>query len=160
MARERLARVDIGTGRRSWRRRSRWLVRLWSRPHCLELFGALQIWQDVSPSRKLAYRSEALGEHDLLRSEQSLFRIRQELVAKQEEIDRTAPIPAKGWIGRVFGSSDSGLAGEMAGLQAMERQMARSLSALKKRKVRRKADCAHTRDVKNSVGPYPDECIN
>jgi hypothetical protein len=83
-------------------------------------------------------------------------------VAKREEISRQNVQPETsngGWMGRVFGSkADQGesllsgsawsyavsdlepeaasLQAELAGLQAMERQVARSLSAMKVKKVR------------------------
>jgi hypothetical protein len=78
--------------------------------------------------------SEMLSENDVSRAEQSLYRIRQELAVKRDEANRAPPTPSKGWMGRFF-TADQGIGAELDGLQAMERQMARSLKQLKKRKV-------------------------
>jgi len=111
---------------------------IWSSKNSLELHGASQAWAQVGVvvfyTTRVAYGSETLSENDLSRAEQSLYRIRQELAAKRDEANRAPPTPSKGWMGRFF-TADQGIGAELDGLQAMERQMARSLKQLKKRKV-------------------------
>ena len=51
-------------------------------------------------------------EGDVLQVERSLYRIRQDLISKQEELRRFAPASSEGtgWMGRMFGgSANSGM---------------------------------------------------
>jgi hypothetical protein len=103
----------------------------------------------------LSADSSSLSDTDIIQAERSLYRVRHDLVAKREEMSRVSAQsePASGgWMGRVFGSkadqgmSDrlnatdeaevSSLQAELAGLRAMESQVARSISAMKVKKVR------------------------
>lgn len=92
--------------------------------------------------------SIAVTDHDIARAEQSLYRVQQDLAVKKD-----LPVPAKSWVGRIFAP---GQTAEVDGLKAMERQMARSLKVLRKRKVRSiKVDLlAKTRVGKNSRKVY------
>jgi hypothetical protein len=49
-----------------------------------------------------------LSDSDILQAERSLYRIRQDLILKQEELTRVSNSgsnsPSRGWAGRVFGS--------------------------------------------------------
>jgi hypothetical protein len=67
------------------------------------------------------------------RAEQSLARTRQELAAKEDEMTRTST-PSKSWVGKLLKTSGNEL--ELDGLRTLERQMARSLNTMRKRKVR------------------------
>lgn len=133
----------------------------------MEFYGASQAWPQVCQTRwvrpsSVLTLSETLSENDVTRAEQSLYRIRQELAAKRDEANRAPPTPSKGWMGRFF-TADQGIGAELDGLQAMERQMARSLKQLKKRKVSSFIDCrprniAYSRANKSSAGPYWAKC--
>ena len=55
--------------------------------------------------------SRALTDNDVLQAERSLYRVRQDLVAKREELGRLGATDAgsasgRGWIGRVFGGKE------------------------------------------------------
>ncbi|CAD6587813.1 MAG: hypothetical protein TREMPRED_004862, partial [Tremellales sp. Tagirdzhanova-0007] len=86
--------------------------------------------------------SRALTDNDVLQAERSLYRVRQDLVAKREELGRLGATDAgsasgRGWIGRVFGGKeDQAVQAELLGLQAIESQVSRSLLAMKARKKR------------------------
>ncbi|ORY32871.1 Abscisic acid G-protein coupled receptor-domain-containing protein [Naematelia encephala] len=91
-----------------------------------------------------------LTDNDLLQAERSLYRVRQELVTKRDELSRTGGgqpgSPSRGWMGKVFANKDdqqaAALRAELEGLEAMERQVARSMSAMKLR--RRRQDFGQT----------------
>ncbi|KAK4685669.1 hypothetical protein P7C73_g4469, partial [Tremellales sp. Uapishka_1] len=104
--------------------------------------------------------SRLLSDNDILQAERSLYRVRHDMVGKREDMSRIANQSpnggesSSGWMGRVFGNGDQGMSfgnggdvayvvietaslqAELRGLQAMERQVARSLSAMKARKRR------------------------
>ena len=55
--------------------------------------------------------SRALTDHDILQAERSLYRVRQDLVAKRDELGRLGATDAgsasgRGWMGRVFGGKE------------------------------------------------------
>ncbi|WVO15091.1 hypothetical protein L204_102735 [Cryptococcus depauperatus] len=81
--------------------------------------------------------SKTLTDNDLLQAERSLYRVRQDLVAKQDELDRFNEQLSEGpggWMGKVFGeynSQTTSLRAELKGLQVMESQVSRSLKAMK-----------------------------
>ncbi|WVR06897.1 hypothetical protein IAU60_003933 [Kwoniella sp. DSM 27419] len=90
--------------------------------------------------------SRALGDNDLLQAERSLYRVRQDLVTKREEVSRVSAVsgtstPSRGgWMGRMFGNQSqqelAGLEAELSGLITLEYQVSRSLKAMKLRKKR------------------------
>nr|WVH01961.1 golgi pH regulator [Naematelia aurantialba] len=91
-----------------------------------------------------------LTDNDVLQAERSLYRVRQELVTKRDELGRISGgqpgSPSRGWMGKVFTNKDdqqaASLRAELEGLEAMERQVARSMSAMKLR--RRRQDFGQT----------------
>ncbi|RXK39301.1 hypothetical protein M231_03380 [Tremella mesenterica] len=94
-------------------------------------------------------RSRPVTDSDLLQAERSLYRVRHELIAKREELNRLAVPSTPGgssWMGRVFGSREdqesASVRAELSGLQAMERQVSRSATAMKLRK--RTQEFGHT----------------
>jgi hypothetical protein len=109
----------------------------------------------LNHSREMGADDRSLSDTDIIQAERSLYRVRQDMVSKREEMGRisTHAEPTSGWMGKVFGSkADQGesppdsagladsaevasLQAEMAGLRAMESQVARSLSAMKVKKV-------------------------
>ncbi|ODO09120.1 hypothetical protein I350_02720 [Cryptococcus amylolentus CBS 6273] len=100
---------------------------------------------------------KSLTDNDLLQAERSLYRVRQDLISKKEEVERYAPVSGSsgGWMGRMFGGENgrvASLQAELGGLAAMESQVARSLKAMKVRK--RRQDFGHTYrgQVYNLVG--------
>ncbi|KAK8864574.1 hypothetical protein IAR55_001824 [Kwoniella newhampshirensis] len=89
--------------------------------------------------------SRSLTDNDILKAERSLYRVRQDIITKKEELNRVlAPsgisTPSKGWMGRMFGSQGdneaASLQAELDGLKAMESQVSKSLKAMKLRKRR------------------------
>ncbi|KAL7421922.1 hypothetical protein Q5752_003694 [Cryptotrichosporon argae] len=113
--------------------------------------------------------SKQVTDNDVLQAERSLYRVRHDLVAKRDELNRMAvPTAAaaagggagadagSGWMGRVFGSkADQDVAAtqaEIRGLKEMEAQVSRSLAAMKLRKRRQGFSATVKGKVYNVLG--------
>jgi hypothetical protein len=95
-----------------------------------------------------------ISDADVLQAERSLYRVRQDLVAKRDELNRLASaLPERaGWMGGVFGGKGgqrecvlhgpelmteaAAARAELQGLQAMEVELTRSLAGMKAKQVR------------------------
>ncbi|WVF71349.1 hypothetical protein IAT40_006152 [Kwoniella sp. CBS 6097] len=108
-------------------------------------FGAVRsAWNFFEHS--IGAGSRALTDNDILQAERSLYRVRQDLVTKRDELARAAAAsgtstPSRGgWMGRMFGGQTqqevAGLEAELSGLKSMEYQVSKSLKAMKLRKKR------------------------
>ncbi|OCF39646.1 hypothetical protein I317_06557 [Kwoniella heveanensis CBS 569] len=108
-------------------------------------FGAVRsAWNFFEHS--IGAGSRALTDNDILQAERSLYRVRQDLVTKREELARASAAsgtstPSRGgWMGRMFGGQSqqevAGLEAELSGLKSMEYQVSKSLKAMKLRKKR------------------------
>ncbi|KAL0255458.1 hypothetical protein I308_100262 [Cryptococcus tetragattii IND107] len=109
-------------------------------------FGAVRSAWNFFEHRRAG--SHTLTDNDLLQAERSLYRVRQDLISKKNEINRYV-VPSgessSGWMGRIFGGENNqtaALEAELRGLETMEMQVSRSLKAMKARK--RRQDFGHT----------------
>ncbi|KIR59692.1 hypothetical protein I314_04688 [Cryptococcus bacillisporus CA1873] len=109
-------------------------------------FGAVRSAWNFFEHRRAG--SHMLTDNDLLQAERSLYRVRQDLISKKDEINRYV-VPSgessSGWMGRIFGvenNQTAALEAELRGLETMEMQVSRSLKAMKARK--RRQDFGHT----------------
>ncbi|OWT40322.1 hypothetical protein C362_01941 [Cryptococcus neoformans Bt1] len=109
-------------------------------------FGAVRSAWNFFEHRRAGSRT--LTDNDLLQAERSLYRVRQDLISKRDEINRYA-VPSgegsSGWMGRIFGGENNqtaSLEAELRGLETMEMQVSRSIKAMKARK--RRQDFGHT----------------
>ncbi|OWZ47461.1 hypothetical protein C352_02380 [Cryptococcus neoformans CHC193] len=103
-------------------------------------FGAVRSAWNFFEHRRAGSRT--LTDNDLLQAERSLYRVRQDLISKRDEINRYA-VPSgegsSGWMGRIFGGENNqtaSLEAELRGLETMEMQVSRSIKAMKARKVK------------------------
>lgn len=57
-------------------------------------------------SREMGADNRSLSDTDIIQAERSLYRVRQDMVSKREEMGRisTHAEPTGGWMGKVFGS--------------------------------------------------------
>lgn len=104
-------------------------------------FGAVRSAWNFFEHRRA--KSHTLTDNDLLQAERSLYRVRQDLISKKDEINWYV-VPSGegsgGWMGRIFGGENNqsaALEAELRGLETMEMQVSRSLKAMKARKVMR-----------------------
>jgi hypothetical protein len=60
----------------------------------------------LSYSRYFKTDDSSLSDTDIIQAERSLYRVRQDMVSKREEMGRisTHAEPTGGWMGKVFGS--------------------------------------------------------
>jgi hypothetical protein len=60
----------------------------------------------LNHSREMGADDRSLSDTDIIQAERSLYRVRQDMVSKREEMGRisTHTEPTGGWMGKVFGS--------------------------------------------------------
>ena len=86
------------------------IVRFWSSKDSFKLLRAdpRRFW--VSPSCGVEADDRSLSDTDIIQAERSLYRVRQDIVAKREEMGRISSHQepsgsgSGGWMGKVFGS--------------------------------------------------------
>jgi hypothetical protein len=109
-----MASVQSWTGSRPRCGRTRRVIRVWSSKDSSQFLRTDSRRGWVCLSGRVETDGRSLSDTDIIQAERSLYRVRQDMVAKREEMSRISihqePSGSGGWMGKVFGSkADQGM---------------------------------------------------